>query len=190
MIFRCLFLLFLPLVAIASVKENVKGFFSTIETDTKFTIKNPRFSIYTGSFVKHIVYIDRPPEGYNEYFNNRSFAFGMTIDEKKRTSIVVGALYNSYKGRCGTIGISRDWKKINDKMDFVGLYAYVGELPGLGFSRNCGNDGSYGTMERITGIGFVPYLYHGVRYNITPYLGVNMGLVFPHVFVSTIEWRI
>ena len=186
MVFRFFILALTPLMCLAGVRD----FLSTIETDTQFSIKNPRFSLYTGSFVKHIVNIDRPPEGYNEYFGNKSFAFGMTIDEKKRTSIMVGALYNSYKGRCGIVGIARDWKKINEKMDFVGIYAYVGELPGMAFSRNCGNDGSYGTMERLTGIGFVPYLYHGVRYNITPYLGINAGLVFPHVLVGTIEWRI
>lgn len=40
--------------------SSVKDFPSSIETEKKWTLENPRFSIYTGLFVKHDVNIDAP----------------------------------------------------------------------------------------------------------------------------------
>ncbi len=42
--------------------------------------------------------------------------------------------------------------------------------------------------KKITGIGFSPYLYHGLQYNFTDYFGVEGGIIVPAIFVMSVQW--
>lgn len=148
-------------------------------------LKEHDFSIHTLSWTKH--YINGNPN-QTEGFNNHLFMAGITIDKEKRTKIVLGTLNNSQNNRCIILGISRDWIKINDYLDFVGMYAYNGEIPGVA-CEGCGNDGIYRTFKNHTGVGFAPYIYHGIRFNATKNLSINSGIILPGLFASTIEFR-
>jgi hypothetical protein len=53
---------------------------------------------------------------------------------------------------------------------------------------HCGDSGTYRTAKKITGIGFSPYLYHGLQYNFTDYFGVEGGIIVPAIFVMSIQW--
>ncbi len=41
---------------------------------------------------------------------------------------------------------------------------------------------------KITGVGFSPYIYHGLQYNFTDYFGVEGGIILPAIFVMSIQW--
>ncbi len=74
-------------------------------------------------------------------------------------------------------------------MDFVisatnGCHA-VGAGRGI---NHCGDSGTYRTAKKITGIGFSPYLYHGLQYNFTDYFGVEGGIIVPAIFVMSVQW--
>lgn len=53
---------------------------------------------------------------------------------------------------------------------------------------HCGDSGTYRTAKKITGIGFSPYLYHGLQYNFTDYFGVEGGIIVPAIFVMSVQW--
>lgn len=107
---------------------------------------------------------------------------------QKKTKFVLGALKNSYDKNCSLIGVSRDWTEINKYFDFVGIYGYVGEIPGIGF-KHCGDDGIYKLFEKISGVGFAPYLWHGIRYSPVNYFAANVGVIFPGIITAMLEFK-
>jgi hypothetical protein len=54
--------------------------------------------------------------------------------------------------------------------------------------RDCGDSGTYRTAKKITGVGFSPYIYHGLQYNFTDYFGVETGIIVPAIFVMSVQW--
>ena len=77
--------------------------------------------------------------------------------------------------------------KATGKEPFKGVYAYTGEFFFKAF-RDCGDSGTYRTAKKITGVGFSPYIYHGLQYNFTDYFGVETGIIVPAIFVMSVQW--
>jgi hypothetical protein len=50
------------------------------------------------------------------------------------------------------------------------------------------DSGTYRTAKKITGVGFSPYIYHGLQYNFTDYFGVETGIIVPAIFVMSVQW--
>jgi hypothetical protein len=146
--------------------------------------KNHEISIQTLSYVKHLGSND---PSLNEGFGNRLFIAGLSVDEQKKTKILFGFINNSFNDKCMLLGISHNWIKLSDKFDFVGMYAYVGEIPGIA-CQNCGNEGVYNTVKKSTGIGFAPYIWHGISYKIMDNFKINSGIIFPHVATINLEF--
>ena len=142
-----------------------------------------RITLRTGSYVEHI--FDRNQD-YTEGLDNEFFAVGLGVSDS--SEIIVGTLKNSYDNRCAFLGYGKEWYRFNDKISFEGIYAYVGELFADQFS-NCGKEGIYNTASEKIGIGFAPYVYHGIRYHFTSYLAVETGIVLPELAVAAIVWE-
>lgn len=140
-------------------------------------------TLRTGSYVEHI--FDRD-QNYTEGLNNEFFALGVGVGDS--SEIIVGTLKNSYDNRCAFIGYGKEWYRFNDKISFEGIYAYVGELFADQFSH-CGKDGIYNTFSEKVGVGFAPYVYHGIRYHFTSYFSVETGVVLPELAVASIVWE-
>ncbi|OUV63431.1 MAG: hypothetical protein CBC79_01820 [Gammaproteobacteria bacterium TMED119] len=78
-------------------------------------------------------------------------------------------------------------KKIDQKIKFVSVYAYVGEFVADSFAE-CADDGIYQDIDNIVGLGFAPYIYHGINYNLVHELSINGGLILPGVVSFTLEY--
>jgi len=147
--------------------------------------KDHDISLYGVSWTKH--FINESPDKI-EGFKNQLVMVGISIDDAKKTKFVLGTLKNSYDNNCFVIGASRDWIKINKYLDFVGTYGYVGEIPGIGF-KHCGDDGIYRSFEKVLGVGFAPYLWHGIRYSPVNYFAADVGVIFPGVIAAMLEFK-
>lgn len=86
------------------------------------------------------------------------------------------------------VGFEKNWHKFNDKISFEGSYAYVGEFFIPQFSK-CAEAGIYKNIKDRVGIGFAPYLYHGINYKITKDVSFKSGLLLPNIFISSLEWK-
>ena len=53
--------------------------------------------------------------------------------------------------------------------------------------RNCGDGGIYKTFKKKTGVGFAPYLYHGLEYDISKNISLETGLLLPHIYVISLQ---
>lgn len=146
--------------------------------------KEHRFSLKIGSYIRHLQNHDHIE--YNESFNNQLISGGLALSESNE--FIMGTFLNSYKDRCILIGLDRKWHDFNSKLSFHGIYAYAGEFF-LNQFDNCQNNGIYNTFEERTGIGFAPYLYHGIRYDITKIASLEFGFIFPKVLAGTIRWE-
>ena len=142
------------------------------------------YSINTGSFVYHMT---GNHGQYNEKFNNDFFSAERKLSADSKYSLLVGTMKNSFADRCLTLGVRRDWLNSQTGRTFKGIYAYTGEFFFDAFSH-CGDDGAYRTAKKITGIGFSPYIYHGLQYNFTDYFGIESGIILPSIFVVSMQW--
>lgn len=142
------------------------------------------WSVNTGSYVYHLT---NNHGQYNEEFKNNFFSVERKFSNDAKNSLLVGTMKNSFADRCLTLGARRDWLKGDNGWTFKGIYAYTGEFFFKAFS-DCGDSGAYRTAKNITGIGFSPYLYHGVQYNFTDYFGVESGIIFPSILVMSVQW--
>ena len=141
------------------------------------------YSINTGSFVYHII----GNHGlYTEKFNNQFFSAERRFSDDSPYSLLAGTLKNSYGHRCIALGVRRDWVA-EQGWAFKGVYGYTGEFFADAFSH-CGDEGVYHSFKNVTGVGFAPYIYHAVQYNFTDYFGVESGIIFPSVFVISVQW--
>jgi hypothetical protein len=127
------------------------------------------YSLDTASFAYHIY---APKEGDNQYFKNQLFA---------------GTFINSESNRCILLGMGKNWVRRN-QWSFEGLYAYAGDFVFTPF-EHCGDDGFYQDMKRATGIGFAPYIYHGVKYDVNSYVSVRSGILLPGIVVMSLQLR-
>lgn len=141
------------------------------------------YSVNTGSFVYHLL----DNQGmYTEKFDNQFFSAERRFSEDSEYSLLLGTMKNSYGDRCLALGVRKDWKK-QSRWTFKGVYGYTGEFFFEPFSH-CGDDGIYRSFKKTTGVGFAPYIYHAVQYNFTDYFGVESGIIFPSVFVISMQW--
>lgn len=144
------------------------------------------YSMNTGSYVYHMT---GNHGQYNEHFNNNFFSVERKFSQDSKYSVLVGTMKNSFDDRCLTLGVRRDWLKNDTGWVLKGVYAYTGEFFFDAFSH-CGDSGTYRTAKKITGIGFSPYLYHGLQYNFTDYFGVEGGIIVPAIFVMSVQWSL
>lgn len=145
------------------------------------------YSVNTGSFVYHLT---GNHGQYTEEFDNNYFSVERKFSEDSKYSLLVGTMKNSFDDRCFSIGVRRDWLKGTGPTEgwtFKGVYAYTGEFFFDAFSH-CGDSGTYHTAKKITGVGFSPYIYHGLQYNFTDYFGIESGIILPSIFVITMQW--
>jgi hypothetical protein len=146
--------------------------------------EDKRFALKIGSFVYHAD--DHNRDDYNELFDNQLISLGVKVG--KSNEIVLGSFLNSYGDRCALLGLGKSWYNFSDKLSFEGLYAYAGEFFVDQF-KHCKNQGIYGNFYKRTGVGFAPYLYHGVKYKVTPIVALELGLIFPKIIVGTVRWQ-
>lgn len=143
-----------------------------------------QYSIIGASFTYHVY----PPGKHEEYFSNRLIAVARYTDILPYVDrLMLGTLKNSSGNRCLMIGVGRDWKKLNEKAKVIGIYSYVGEFFADTFDE-CSDEGIYKDMDSVVGIGFAPYIYHGVNYNLIQQLSINGGLIFPGVVSFALEY--
>ncbi len=170
-------LLFLVDISFAEEKINEKSFF-----------KDRDFSVYFGSFVRHSLNpLDKSYQG-TDGFKNYAVMVGVSIDDEKKTKIIAGTLLNSFHDRCAVLGVARDWMKLRDDLHFVGIYAYAGYAP-FGGCQNCANKGAYEDIKKQYHIAAAPYIWHGLRYDVTKRFSVNAGILVPGFLSATMEWR-
>ncbi len=145
---------------------------------------DPQYSLLAASFTYHIY----PPGQHTQYFDNELIALTRTVNQIEQIDrIVVGTLKNSSDNRCLMLGVGQDWQQINSKTKLVGLYAYVGEFFWHNFEE-CDDDGIYADLDNLLGLGFAPYIYHGIKYNFTPQSTINGGLILPGVLSFALEY--
>jgi len=142
-----------------------------------------RYTLRTGSYAKHI--LDDGDDDYNQDFENKFFALGIGVYEE--SEILIGSLKNSFDNRCLFLGYGTNWHNFNKKLSFEGIYAYVGEFFIEEF-KDCGDEGFYRKSNERFNVGFAPYIYHGLKYQITPYFAVESGIVLPDIAIASVIW--
>ncbi|MCZ4061604.1 hypothetical protein O3W44_24385 [Pantoea sp. LMR881] len=141
------------------------------------------YSVNTGSFVYHLI----GNHGlYTEKFENDYFSAERRFSADSPYSILAGTMKNSYGDRCIALGLRRDWIT-RSEWTFKGVYGYTGEFFVDAFSH-CGDEGIYRSFKNAVGVGFAPYIYHAAQYNVTDYFGIESGIIFPAVFVISVQW--
>lgn len=142
------------------------------------------YSINTGSFVYHLA---GNHGQYNEKFNNQFFSGERKFSPDSKYSVLAGTMKNSFDDRCMALGLRRDWMNRQTDWVFKGVYGYTGEFFIKAFSH-CGDSGTYETAKKLTSVGFSPYIYHAVQYNITPSFSVESGIILPSIYVVSMQW--
>ncbi|WP_312454817.1 hypothetical protein [Pseudescherichia sp.] len=157
---------------------------ATLLLATTFAQADHTISFNTGSFVYHLL---GNHGQYTEKFDNEFYSVEKRLPDHPDYSLLVGTMRNSYGDRCLSLGVRKDWAE-KDNIVFKGIYGYTGEFFFNEFSK-CGDEGIYHSFKNITGVGFAPYIYHAVQYNVTNHFGVESGIIFPSVFVVSLNWR-
>jgi len=147
--------------------------------------RSKKVSLYTGSFVYHAY---APHDDFTQYFDNRFLAVEARLGGSAVDGLTVGTFVNSNGDRCLLLGVQKNWIPISRRTTFEGVYAYAGEFFFDTFA-NCGAKGYYHDFEKATGIGFAPYLYHGVEYDLTSYVSMEGGIILPGIVVLTVQWH-
>ena len=155
-----------------------------IADDTSIN-KDLDYSLNTGSFIFHAY---APNQQFNQYFHNQFIAAEKRLDESVVDSVIFGTFLNSYDDRCILLGVQKNWINFNRRLSFEGVYAYAGEFFIDAFSK-CGVSGPYNDMLRATGVGFVPYIYHGIEYDLDPHVSLEAGALLPGILVLSVQWH-
>jgi len=140
------------------------------------------YSLHTASFVWHAY---APTKDYTQYFKNELVALEKQIDEKSDYSLYGGTLINSEGNRCALLGMEKRWGEYHNLV-IEGIYVYAGEFFIKPFSQ-CGDAGAYREMKKLSGIGFAPYIYHGVKYEINRYVSFRSGFILPGIVVLSLQ---
>lgn len=143
-----------------------------------------KLSITTGSYVKHI----SPKDSEHSYegFKNQYIDIRYKISPKSK--IVIGTLKNSQANRCLLLGLEYKWYDLGKSISFKGLYAYSGEFFFDTFS-SCANGGTYKDIKDKIGIGFVPYVYHGLEFKLNKTIRLDAGFLLPLVAVVGLRFN-
>lgn len=142
------------------------------------------YSVNTGSWIYHL---SNNHGQYTEGLDNQFASVERKFSADSKYSLLVGTMKNSFDDRCIALGVRRDWASLGNGWVFKGIYGYVGEFFFDAF-EHCGDHGSYKDFKDATGIGFSPYIYHGLQYNFTDYFGIESGIILPAVFVISVQW--
>lgn len=148
--------------------------------------KDLNYSLNTGSFIYHAY---SPGQTYTQYFQNQFIAVEKKIDNPIIDSIIAGTLLNSYGNRCALLGVQKNWSNLSDRMTFEGVYSYAGEFFFDAFSE-CGEMGIYHDIKKATGLGFAPYIYHGIEYDLHPNVSLEAGVILPGIIVFSLQWHL
>ncbi|PLR35421.1 hypothetical protein CYR55_13470 [Chimaeribacter californicus] len=140
------------------------------------------YSIHTASFVYHAF---APKDRYEQYFKNELIAVERRMNSTSDYSLYAGTMINSEGDRCVLLGVDKKWAQYN-KWDVEGIYLYAGEFFFKSFSH-CGDSGAYHDIKKATGVGFAPYIYHGVKYNVNRYVGLRAGFILPVITVLSVQ---
>ncbi|WP_201340839.1 hypothetical protein [Abyssogena phaseoliformis symbiont] len=54
---------------------------------------------------------------------------------------------------------------------------------------HCGDDGVYAKIKKATGLGFAPYIYHGLEYDLNKNISIEGGFILPLILVATIQFH-
>lgn len=166
-------------------KYNLVFLATIIFTGSCFADEISLYAINTGSYVYHLT---GNHGQYTENFDNNFVSVERKLSVDSKNSLLAGTMKNSFSDRCFTLGLRTDWISGNNNWIVKGVYAYTGEFFFKAFSH-CGDSGAYSTAKKITGVGFSPYIYHGIQYNFTDYFGLESGIIFPSIFVVSAQWR-
>lgn len=139
------------------------------------------YRLDTGSFVYHAY---APEKKFNQYFKNDLFAIDKPL-ENSTYSVISGTLINSEANRCVLLGMGKSYWTYKS-WDFEGRYMYAGEFFLKAFSH-CGDAGSYHDFKRLTGIGFTPYIFHGIKYRFTKNFSTEAGVILPGIVVLNLN---
>lgn len=168
----CLSLLFLNLLPNQAFSESIKN-------------NERKFSLHTGSFIYH--FYGQSKNDYTEHFENKFIAGDIKINDSSR--LMAGTFINSYGSRCFLLGLEKNWHDFNSKLSFEGSYSYAGEFFFEPFSH-CGDSGGiYKKIGNNTGLEFSPYIYHGLEYDLAPMVSLEVGILLPAIFISSIQWK-
>ena len=142
------------------------------------------YSVNTGSWIYHL---SNNHGQYTEGFDNQFASVERKFSADSKYSLLVGTMKNSFDDRCIALGVRSDWASLCNGWVFKWIYGYVGEFLFDAF-EDCGDHGSDKDFKDATGIGFSPYIYHGLQYNFTDYFGIESGIILPAVFVISVQW--
>ncbi|MGD8105871.1 hypothetical protein ACQE32_04220 [Pantoea sp. FN0302] len=142
------------------------------------------YSLHTASFAYHLY---SPTKDYNQYFKNNLIAVERRVNENSDYSLYAGTMINSEGNRCALLGFEKDWGTYNN-LTIEGIYLYAGEFWFKSFS-NCGDKGMYQDIKKMTGVGFAPYIYHGVKYEMNPHVNFRSGVLLPGILVLSLQLK-
>lgn len=140
------------------------------------------YAINPTAFVYHAY---NPAKNYTQYFQNQYVAFERRLSPDSDYSLAIGSLKNSFADRCLLLGVRKDWIT-EGRWIFKGGYAYAGEFFLNTFSH-CGDEGVYKNIKDVTGIGFAPYIYHALQYNINKSASVEGGVILPGIVIFSVQ---
>lgn len=145
--------------------------------------KLPLITLNTGSFIYHVVPSSKGGN-YTQFFDNEYLSIGVKISKKSYFSF--GTSLNSFGDRMAILGFKTNLYTFNEIIHFEGFYAYAGEFF---FKEFChaGDQGVYKQIKEKTGIGFAPYIYHGVDIKLNSYLTIEAGIILPIIPVVTLQ---
>lgn len=145
----------------------------------------PKYTLLAASSTYHLY----PSGHHTQYFDNELIVVKRTVRHfEPIDGITLGTLKNSNDKRCLMLGVNRDWQNINANTKLIGLYAYVGDFF-LGDFDECSDEGIYEDFKSVVGIGFAPYVYHGVKYELNQDLNFNAGLILPGVISLSLGYH-
>ena len=143
-------------------------------------------SFHLGSYSKHI------PEKSDqvENFENKLLSVEFKINDyfPLIDLLIVGTIINSSGNRCAMIGAQKTYFDLSNRLSFEGSYVYSGELFFKAFKK-CGDDGVYRSIKKKTGLGFAPYIYHGLEYDLTEYISLDTGLLLPNILTMSLQYN-
>ena len=150
--------------------------------------KDLDYSLNTGSFVFHTNSPDPGEKKFTQYLQNEYVAIEKKIDHSMIDAVILGTFVNSFNHRCLLLGVQKNWIQFSNRMTLEATYAYAGEFFVEPFSE-CGAEGFYNGVREATGIGFIPFIYHDIEYDFTPYLSLETGVIFPAILAITLQWH-
>ena len=145
-----------------------------------------KISLHIGSYAKH----SGGSGDYVEGFENNLFSieYSITEDAPFFDHFVIGAVNNSLGDRCFMLGVQKTYFEIHERLSFEGYYVYTGEFF-FGAFADCGDDGVYQSIKDETGLGFAPFIYHGLQFDMTRHISLDAGLMLPSILFVSLQYN-